>query len=257
MPELPDLEVFSRNLDQALRHKKVQQLEVPVTRKLNVSVPALKKRIEGHTISSIYREGKALRIAFGKDTVLGLHLMLHGALQWTAGKEKPKHAILQLLFADGTGLALTDWQKAATVTLDPEPSDAPDALAVNLAYLKRLTASSRQQIKKLITDQQYIRGIGNAYADEILWDARIDPESHSNKLPPAAVAQLAKSIKKVLRAGIRQIRKARPDTISGELRDFMQIHNAHKQKSPGGAVIKHKQSGSAKTYYTEEQQLYS
>ena len=100
-------------------------------------------------------------------------------------------------------------------------------------------------------DQKIIRGIGNAYADEILWEARISPKSITHKIPSEAVKVLAKTIKSVLKAAEKQIAKTHPDIISGEVRDFLKIHNADKEKSPKGAKISHEMLNSRITYYTK------
>jgi formamidopyrimidine-DNA glycosylase len=105
-------------------------------------------------------------------------------------------------------------------------------------------------------DQKVIRGIGNAYADEILWHALISPLSVCNKIPEDKIKTLAKSIKTVLHDAIKKILKSHPDIIKGEVRDFLVIHNSSKKKSPTGAEIKQTTIGGRKTYYTDEQELY-
>jgi formamidopyrimidine-DNA glycosylase len=127
---------------------------------------------------------------------------------------------------------------------------------VNAAFLKKLLQQSDKPVKTVLTNQDLIRGLGNAYTDEILYHARIDPMSKSNKIPAEKVKQLARSIKTVLKQAQKQIRKIDPAIIGGELRDFMAVHNSRKKKSPGGATIKHKVVNSRKTYYTSEQKLY-
>src|SRR5689334_18061181 len=167
MPELPDLQVFSSNLDKALKGKKVKKITVPVAKKLNVSTAALKKKLEGQSIKRIYREGKELMIEFTTDT-LSLHLMLHGNLYYFDDTNTNKHTIIEFLFADGKGLALTDWQKAATITLNPEPKEAPDALSPDITFsFMKDVLQSKTTVKARLMDQKVIRGIGNAYADEI------------------------------------------------------------------------------------------
>jgi formamidopyrimidine-DNA glycosylase len=107
-----------------------------------------------------------------------------------------------------------------------------------------------------LLDQNAIRGIGNAYADEILWDAGISPFSISNKIPDTKLKALAKSIKSVLQDAEKQISKSNPDIIGGEIRDFLKIHNSKKKESPTGAPIKFAMVSSRKTYYTDEQELF-
>jgi formamidopyrimidine-DNA glycosylase len=256
MPELPDLQVFSSNLDKALKGKTVEKVSVPVKQKLNVSVATLTKKLKGQRIKHVYRDGKELHISFG-DNVLALHLMLHGNLYLFEDKNDHRHTVLSLHFSDHTGLALTDWQRAATPTLNPAEREAPDALSkdVNGKRLKEML-QRKTAIKALLLDQKIIRGIGNAYADEILWDARIAPTSVSNKIPDAKVKALARSIKKVLTQAEKQIRKANPAIITGEIRDFLSIHNAKKKESPTGAAIRHSTAGGRKTYYTDEQEVF-
>ena len=105
-------------------------------------------------------------------------------------------------------------------------------------------------------DQKNIRGIGNAYTDEILWEAGISPLSICNKIPDNKIKALAKSIKEVLEDAENQIKKAQPDIISGEVRDFLKIHNSKKKESPTGGKIHNKMVNSRITYYTDEQELY-
>jgi formamidopyrimidine-DNA glycosylase len=257
MPELPDLQVFSANLNKAVKNKVVKKVTVPVAKRLNVSVPVLKKGIEGQKIKQVSRNGKELFVQFENDNLLALHLMLHGNLYFFERADEHKHIILELLFEDDTGLALTDWQKAAVVTFNPEPKEAPDALSdrITVSYIKS-ALNKRAAIKNVLLDQKVIRGIGNAYADEILWDAGISPFSVSAKIPDEYVKALARSIKKVLRNAEKQIKKSNPDIITGEVRDFLLIHNARQRTSPDGKEIEQKIAGGRKTYYTAAQKLF-
>lgn len=258
MPELPDLQVFSRNLQKQLAGKKLVKITVVNASKLNVSEASLRKTLEGQAIEKIYREGKELHIEFSKGAVLGLHLMLHGKLYLFKQKNEQKSSIVELLFDDDTGLVLTDYQGIATPTLNPEKKPAPDALAKEAGYnfLKEALSKKRTNIKNFLMDQKNIRGIGNAYADEILWHAGISPFSICNKIPDEKVKALATSIKAVLKDAEAEIRKSNPNIISGEIRDFLKIHNADKKKSPGGKTIHNKMLNSRITYYTDEQELF-
>lgn len=258
MPELPDLQVFSRNLNKRFAGKKLKEIVVHVDRRLKVSVTELKKQLQKATLREVKRVGKELHFQFDHGKVLGLHLMLKGNLFAFEGKNETRHSILELKFDDDSGLVLSDWQKKATPTLNPEPWDAPDALSkeVDLKFLKERLAESRATVKNLMLDQHVIRGIGNAYADEILWEAGISPFSISNKIPGEKVKDLAKSIKKVLKDAEKQILKTHPDIITGEVRDFLKIHNAKKKESPGGALIQQKMVSSRKTYFTDEQEVF-
>jgi formamidopyrimidine-DNA glycosylase len=254
MPELPDLQVFGKNLDKQLSGKKLEKINVSKAAKLNVPAIKLKQQFENQKVKSVYREGKELRILFANKHLIGLHMMLRGKLQWFE-MEAPKHTLVEFIFQKDKKLALTDYQRKARVTSDPDEPDAPDALSaqVNAAFLKK-ALQSKATIKNLLLDQHVIRGIGNAYADEILWEAKISPFAVSNRIPAPNVSALARAIKNVLKKAEKQIAKSDPDIIGGEIRDFLLIHNSSKKKSPTGAVIKNKTAGGRKTYYTDEQE---
>ncbi|MGZ3952196.1 MAG: DNA-formamidopyrimidine glycosylase family protein, partial [Flavisolibacter sp.] len=253
-----DLNVFARNLDKKLAGKKVKRINVENKRKLKVPVAKLKKGIEGSRLKKIYREGKELRYEFANGNILGMHLMLHGNLDLHDDKTEKKNTIVEMHFDRDKVLALSDYQGAANIALNPERKDAPDALSgdVDYSYLKEKLSKKRTNIKTFLLDQTMIRGIGNAYADEILWKARIHPQSVCNKIPDDKIKQLAKVIKSVLKDAEKQILKIKPDIISGEERSFLKIHNAKKKESPTGGRIQNKMMNSRITYFTNEQQLY-
>lgn len=258
MPELPDLNVFAKNLDKELAGKRVEEIDVKNKSKLKASVSEVKKEIEGSKLEKVYREGKELHYEFSNGNILGMHLMLHGNLYLLEDKNDKKNTIVEMHFDKYRILVLTDYQGAANITLNPEVKDAPDALSdeVNYDFLKEKLSKKKTTIKAFLLDQKNIRGIGNAYADEILWESKIHPESKCNKIPGDRIKALAKDIKSVLRDAEKQILKINPGIISGEQRSFLKIHNSKNRESPTGAKIHNKMVNSRITYYTDEQELY-
>ncbi|PTT04064.1 formamidopyrimidine-DNA glycosylase [Pedobacter sp. HMWF019] len=256
MPELPDLEVFAKNLQKRFKNKTLETVDVPVAKKLNVSVQVLKDAIEGHQLDGVSREGKTLQLQFKNGMVVGLHLMLHGELK-ALEDEEVKFQIVSFHFKGGDGFALTDFQKAATPTLNPDASDVPDAMALNPSYFKDLLAKKKVKIKTLLMDQYSIRGIGNTYADEILWEARISPFSIAKAIPEAGVKELLRAINHVLYQESVDIAKKLPKALNGEIKDFLRLHRPDLKKSPTGTEIQIEKKGARKTYYTDEQVLYT
>lgn len=258
MPELPDLQVFSKNLSRILKRKKVSQIALKNKKKANASEKEFNEKLKGKIVERVYREGKEIYIDFKGGVTLGLHMMLRGQLSIFEKENDKKFTVLEIHFHDRTGLAMSDYQGQATPTLNPVTRDSPDALSkeIDFKFLKQKFERSKAAVKNILLDQDFIRGIGNAYVDEILWVAKISPFSTANKIPDARVKALAKAIKSVLTAGEKSILKSHPDIIAGEVRDFLKIHNSKKEKSPGGAKILVKTVGARKTYYTEEQQLF-
>ncbi|WP_316822740.1 Fpg/Nei family DNA glycosylase [Pedobacter gandavensis] len=257
MPELPDLEVFSANLNEAFAGRKLSTVQVPNDKKLNVTPEELREVLNGQVLKSVTRSGKELHFNFEKD-VLALHLMLRGQLHFFEEEHEIKYPIIELFFEGGIGLVMSDPQKIAAATLNPAPVDAPDALGkeVTVEFLWNHFKGKKSMLKGILLDQHQIRGIGNAYADEILWKARLSPFSIAGKLPEAKVKDLHDAIKEVLTDAVKEIRKAHPGSITGEFRDFLKVHTQRHSKSPGGAEIMIQKSGARKTYYTEEQVLF-
>lgn len=256
MPETPDLEVFSKNLNKLFAKKQLKHIKIVHTKNLKDEASAFDQRLKGLFLEEIYRIGKELRFRFSNQTVLAMHLMLHGKLYVFNEKNENKNTIAELYFEDN-GLALTDYQGAANIKLDPEEKKGIDALSEKLdfAALKK-GLQSKSKIKSRLTDQNVIRGIGNAYADEILWEAKIHPASVSNKIPDDKIKALLHSITTILKQAEKEIVKSNPDIIAGEVRHFLKVHNSKKDKSPTGAPIKVEKKGGI-TYYTDEQELYN
>jgi formamidopyrimidine-DNA glycosylase len=258
MPELPDLQVFSQSLTKVLKGKKLLKLIVIQDKKLNVTTKELTGALEGQELTGIERSGKQLHFKFKNKQTLGLHLMLHGQMHWFEKDNPNKFTILELHFEGGTGLAITDFQRQVTPTLNPDDAIAPDALADDADYKfwKNTLQNSHGSVKSILLNQDVVRGIGNAYADEILYDARLSPFSVANKIPDTHVKALARSVKKVLQNAEKQILKNDPDRISGEFRDFLQVHQPKQATTAGGATIHQKPLSSRKTYYTDEQKVF-
>jgi formamidopyrimidine-DNA glycosylase len=257
MPELPDLQAFSHNLTKKLKGKKLQEIIVTIDKKLNVAEKDLKEALEGRELEKVIRVGKELQLLFTGGQRLGLHLMLHGGLAlFKVSEDDPKFQIVKLVFDDGTCLAPSDFQKAATPTLNPTPNDVPDALDVEAGYLETKFGKTKTPVKTVLMDQKVLRGVGNAYADEILWHARVSPFSPANKIPAEKIKVLVKSIKTILEDAEKEILKANPDIISGEVRDFMEVHQYKRKTTSTGAAIHQGEISSRKTYYTDEQEMF-
>ena len=258
MPELPDLQVFSRNLNKNFAGKTLKKIHLAEFKPPNVPLSDFKKALEGNALGEVTRQGKELHFHFGEKQVLAIHLMLKGQLHIFQGEITSTRNVVELVFDDDSALALSDFMKSATATLNPPAPASPDALSseVNAGFLKKQLHEVKEPIKAFLMDQKKIRGIGNAYADEILWDAGISPFSICSKIPDDKIKQLAKSIKSVLKDAEQQILSSHPDLITGEIRDFLKVHTQKIKNTPTGQVIHFKKFKSRKTYYTNEQELF-
>ncbi|MET3979746.1 formamidopyrimidine-DNA glycosylase [Mucilaginibacter sp. UYP25] len=256
MAELPDLTVFANILSRKFKGLVLDQLDITEPRKLNVSGQKLRSALEGRELTGVSRVGKTLHFDFAGQ-VLGVHLMLRGELVDLKSGETPRFQILAFHFVGGDGFAVIDLQKQATPTFDPKPVETPDALNLAQDYFTALLAKKRTVIKTLLMDQKVMRGIGNSYADEILYGAGVSPFSIAKEIPPKAVTKIFISIRSVLEKAIKDISEANGDELSGELKDFMLVHSPKLKITAKGEPIKTEKIGGRTTYYTDAQQLFN
>ncbi len=213
MPELPEVETTRRGISDALTGNTVVQVTVRDPR-LRWPVPdTLHSLLEGQRIVSVDRRAKYLLIGFARGTLI-VHLGMSGTLRLvTAARPVEKHDHIDLMLEDGRILRYRDprrfgcmlWHEAATAThpllarLGPEPlSDAFDA-----SYLQDEIARRQAAIKLVIMDQHVVVGVGNIYASEALFRARILPERPAATLKKREIAALVDAIKGTLSDAIR------------------------------------------------------
>ncbi len=256
MPELPDIEVFTKSLHEIFAEKKLTRIKIINGKKLVDSPAAFTKALAGKTLQKVYRSGKEMRFQFSGNTLLGIHLMLTGDI-FVFEKKNDHHSTIAELYFENKGLALTDRMRNAYLKLDPEDKLGVDALSkqLTLKYLKK-ALQRKTTIKKILIDQDVIRGIGNSYSDEILWAARISPYSVACAIPDNKIADLLLAIRKVLKDATKQISKKYKGRINVEVKEFLKIHTKITERSPTGKPIIIDQHGMMKTYYTKEQKLY-
>ena len=256
MPEIPDVEVFAKNLNHILANKKLIKVKVVNGKKLADTGRALSNGLVGKTLKRIYRSGKEFRFEFADGTLLGLHLMLTGDMFLFDKKNEHHSTIAELYFEGDNNLALTDRMKNANIKLNPVDKDGIDAMELDFKSLKNIF-NRKTKVKDILLDQDLIRGIGNGYSDEILWEARISPYSVASAIPDEKIKELVKLIPKLLKEAIRKIDKAYPGKINDEVKEFLLIHRKVNANSPTGHPIHIDTKGSRKTYYTDEQVLYA
>lgn len=260
MPELPDLEVFRENLFQKLQKQKLTGINVFSPQKVQALESTLQKELAGRSLREIRRVGKELLFDFGDERVVASHLMLNGEMSLVPQPqvEAVRFKIFAMHFQEQS-LVFSDRGFLCTIKYMPAGNTVPDAFdeAFTLAYfLRKAHAKARMNIKAFLIDQSIIKGIGNAYADEILWAARISPHSLTGKVPDEALTVLYRSIDSVLREAIASIKRISPDRISGEERSFLRVHNKNLVKTQTGYPVKVEKVASKITYYTDEQMLY-
>lgn len=206
MPELPEVESVVSSLKAAsLIGKTLSSVEVICSK-----IPRELADLTGHRIIGIERRGKYIHFLFSKAMHLIVHLRMTGQFLLKNTKESPaKHERVVFYFKEGITLAFHDTRRFATfdltkdptaifAKLGPEPFDSISPAE----FFSSLSRRSRA-IKASLLDQGIIAGIGNIYADEALWDAKIHPERPSSDLSKKESERLLKSVQKVLNKGIK------------------------------------------------------
>ena len=262
MPELPDLEVFKANVYNRLTSKRLIGLSVFNPRKVQSPKDASLQDLIGSELLDIDRTGKELLFDFGDINIITAHLMLSGEMSIVSEKEAVDdiaYKVLSMTFENET-LVFSDRGELCTIKYMPTINNTPDAFgrSFSLPYFCRIACSKpRMNVKAFLIDQHIVKGIGNAYADEILWAARISPHSLIGKIPDDQLAILHGAIRTVLADAILEIKSIAPDIISGEVRSFLKVHNKALKKTETGAEIIVEKVASKTTYYTNEQVLYT
>ena len=258
MPELPDLEAYSKNLEKFVSNKTVSEVIVYKPGKLNVSKKKISEALTSAKVKVFQRDGKEMLLLFDNGKVVSIHLMLEGKFEITSDIESINYKMFALDF-EGIFLVIYDPKGWAKIDLDPEKSLTPDALSVDFSleyFMGMIKEKKSKNIKAFLTDQGIVRGIGNAYVDEILWAAKVSPESKAGGIPNEVTKRLYKSVKVVLEKSVNEILKIDPDVINGEVRGFMRVHRKDRKECPNGYPIIIKKIVSKTTYYTEEQEVF-
>lgn len=261
MPELPDLTLYAKNLRKRILNLPIHTAEVFNLKKVNVPPAAFKQAVVGHVIEDIQREGKELYFHLSGGEVFAVHLMLFGKFTLVPAQEVHRiySKIITLGFEDGNVLVISDFKGMCKVTLHPPKPLAPDALSDDFTpgYLqKTIQKNPNANIKGFLINQKMVRGIGNAYVDEILWKADISPKSVAGKIPPEELPVLYEAIRWVMTDAIEQLERLTPDAISGEERSFLRVHKPNTPTDPSGEVILCEEVEKKRTYYTKRQRLF-
>jgi formamidopyrimidine-DNA glycosylase len=261
MPELPDLEVFKTNIFDRLSSKRLTGAEAFNPQKVRASGFSTPESYVGRELLRIGRVGKELVFDFGEGRTIAAHLMLNGEV--SVVPPEAVGAVRCKIFAlrfEREAVVFSDMGGLCTIRCQPAPDAAPDVFAEAFTwdYFRRAAGvKARANVKAFLIDQKVMKGIGNAYADEILWAARISPHCLVGAIPQDRLEALYLAIGTVLREAVESIRRISPDRISGEERSFLKVHQWRTKQTETGYPIKVEYIASKKTYYTEEQALYS
>jgi len=250
MPELPEVETTARSLRPRLVGLHVTAVDgVDWPRMLpNTTEEDLRSALVGRRVASVDRRGKYLLIGFDDDQWLAVHRKMSGNLLLQDSDVPPeRHTHLSIQLDNGQRLRFVDARKFGRVYLFRLREQLDDFLAERLGpdslvdldegVLAAKLRGRKARLKPLLLDQAFLAGVGNLYADEALWAARLHPLRTADSLSPAEVRRLAQAIKQVLVMGIERRGTSfstyrDSDGSAGENQDHLNVYGREGQPCP-------------------------
>lgn len=220
MPELPDVEVERRYLAATSLHRPIEKVRVSDGRVLkNLTPSGLGRRVHRRSLAHARRHGKWLVVPFEDDAALVLHFGMTGFLKaYRSEAALTPHCQVRFRFADGGSLDYVASRKLGEVRIAASLDDlverrglGPDAWSVSLAVFQERLGSRRGTVKGALTHQSVLAGLGNMYADETLFQARIHPRAPAAELPEEKVKRLHGAMRDVLQTAVEA--KADPEAM--------------------------------------------
>jgi formamidopyrimidine-DNA glycosylase len=214
MPELPEVETVVRRLDRALRGRTVISAEALWAR--SIARPAADRfaaELEGRRIEKVGRRGKFIVATLSDGRSLLAHLRMSGdMLVVPAGTPMTPYVRVRIGFDEGLELRFDDTRKFGRMYLVDDPSIITGKLGVEplgdeftAPHLQELLAGRKGAIKPLLLNQELVAGIGNIYAVETLWRARIHPLRPAHRLKFQEIELLHRAIREVLAEAVSRM----------------------------------------------------
>jgi formamidopyrimidine-DNA glycosylase len=238
MPELPELEIVAEVLSHRLVGRTIEKVAIeprggPIILRNLLDVD-LATTIEGLALTSITRRGKYLLLELDPGAfILAINPKLTGRLQLClpgAKKAGPVHVVFHFR-EPSEELRYVDRKRMGQIYLVKNASDIPgfeqlgvEALAITKEEFLARIRSFRGEIKGVLTRGSLVAGIGNAYADEILWAAQIHPYRKRASLDADEIDRLYDSMRSVLLESIKKVRDLMGEDIHRKPRDFFAVH---------------------------------
>lgn len=243
MPELPDITVYIEALEKRILNRALKRVRIASPFLLRTALPPI-SAAEGKQVVSLRRLGKRICIGLEHDLWLVLHLMIAGRLHWKEGPVKPSKVHLATFEFDHGSLALTEagTQKRASLhvvegesglkDLDPGGREIFD---ITLEQFSQILQAENHTLKRALTDPRALSGIGNAYSDEILWQAQLSPIALTQKLNREELERLFNATKQSLADWVERLRSESGDKFPEKVTAFrkgMAVHGRYKEPCP-------------------------
>lgn len=211
MPELPDVEVYRKEAEKC-KNSGIESIKVNDARFVKNSENELNKSFKGKHIKKILRRGKYLFLSAEKGVSVVLHFGMTGDLSYLKANEKePKYTRCSFAFKNKHILHVMSRRKLGYVEMTGDAEEyirekdlGPDALEMNRKEFVSVLKSKKSMLKTALTDQSAVSGIGNVYADEILYQAKIHPGERTDRISEKEMDKLFDEMNKVLKTAIEK-----------------------------------------------------
>ncbi|MDD5165945.1 MAG: DNA-formamidopyrimidine glycosylase [Candidatus Omnitrophica bacterium] len=234
MPELPEVETVKRELEKVVLGKKILEVSVYNPKVIRQPSPAqFKKGLTGVAIKNILRKGKMLILELSNGKALAIHLKMTGQLVYPGDGKKSR---VSFRLSDGKTLDFNDQRLFAELrllddwhTLKFIQGLGPEPFALSQEQFKKMLSAKKTKIKPLLMDQAFISGIGNLYAAEALFRARIHPARSALSLSDKEKELLFNQIKDTLREAIEHKGSSVDQYVqlSGRPGDYAKYHKVY------------------------------
>jgi len=204
VPELPEVETVVRSLAPRLTGRKIQDARFSSHHVVRQKFATLRQRLRGQNVKSVRRHGKFIVIELDRG-FLSVHLGMTGKLLIDSEPGPYARAVFQL---DRGLLVYDDIRHFGRIEWSAQPLDraeklGPDALEITLEDFRKLLKTRRSRVKPLLLNQRFLRGMGNIYTDEALFEARIHPRAMASSLSRERAARLHSAMVDILNTAIR------------------------------------------------------
>ena len=241
MPELPDIVVYIEALEARILGQTLEKARVANPFLVRTFEPPL-SAVEGKVVRELRRIGKRIAIGLDGDLWLVIHLMIAGRLHWKdrGAKTAGKNSLAALDFPNGT-LTLTEAGSKRRASFHVVEGEAGleglnpggvEVLGTDLTTFSNLLTASNHTLKRALTDPRTFSGIGNAYSDEILWEAQLSPILLTQKMTPEQISRLFDAIKSTMSMWVERLRKEAGDGFPEKVTAFrkdMAVHGRYEQ----------------------------
>ena len=252
MPELPEVEHAVRRLRKALVGRVIVRVRALHPALRRTMTPARLRSLAGRTVRAVSRRGKHQLLHLDTGALLHVHFRMTGDWEThVSGSPAPAHVRFALDLDNGMTVVLSDPRALATVAFVRSAADLPplgpeaDDLSLTPDWLHAALDGKRGPIKTVLLDQRVLAGIGNIYASEALWHARVSPRAVAGSLSQDRVTRLLAGVRAALARGMARAGRY----AEGDSHEFLVYDREGERCHRCGARIRRIVHGQRSSYF--------